>query len=227
MLKTSDTIEAKVSMLYGALLALPRHKGACTEVCSSGLYFFFESGQLVRCESQPFERVVRVGTHLYDGGMPDRIGNHFSSNRHGSIFRKHLGNAIINSGSSSAALIHKWLTKGERPMPSVEGKVSEALLNDFTYVCVPVSEADDRKRLEKGLIGLLASFYREIQLGPWRGSLARTKKGAPRLQAGLWNVQHIKAAPLSNQDLQWLLEKLNKQAKAQACQKCSPKRTYR
>lgn len=217
-----SSLASKVFNLHIALQTVPRHRGLCSDVCESGIYLFFETGQVLLCDGKPLPRIVRVGTHLFDGRLADRLANHFTSNRHGSIFRKHLGNAIINSDSTSAGLLHGWLTKGEKPLPSVEERVSRALQEDFSYVCLPVPGAVDRKRIERGLIGLLASFYRQSEVEAWRGSQARTKTGAHRLQAGLWNVLHLKEKPLTNDDFELLIVIAKDEATKRAvCSRCA------
>jgi len=72
-----------------------------------GVYFFFESGELRENISDP--RVVRVGTHAVSEGSKttlwDRLRTHRgtvkgrspgSGNHRGSIFRLHVGTAILN-----------------------------------------------------------------------------------------------------------------------------------
>jgi hypothetical protein len=76
-----------------------------------GVYFFFETGE-IRRESGIGPRVVRVGTHAlasssratlrqrlfqHRGNAGDRGGNH-----RGSVFRKHVGFALLDPDLESA-----------------------------------------------------------------------------------------------------------------------------
>ncbi len=173
-----------------------------------GIYFFFEKGESRQNEREP--RVARIGTHAVsanakstlwrrlkahkgrDGGKHEGGGNH-----RGSIFRLHVGTAIINReglsfdswgiGSSGGA----DLRDKEHPL---EIRVSETIRSmPFLWL-----EADDdlgpnsiRKYIERNSIALLSNFNRESIDPPSPGWLGQYCSNEKVRKSGLWNVDHV------------------------------------
>lgn len=176
-----------------------------------GVYFFFEPGE--HREDGKTPRVVRVGTHAISEGSRTTLwtrlaqhrgrvgGRHPGSGNHrGSIFRLHVGTAVLNRGMGDAAAALAW-GKPHRPpddaIREAEHRV-EQIVSDYiramSFLCLPVddppSKVSDRKRIETNAIALLSNFGREPIDPPSPDWLGRSATH-PAIQAsGLWNVKH-------------------------------------
>jgi hypothetical protein len=167
-----------------------------------GVYFFFEPGEVRRNESP---RVVRVGTHAlrsnskttlwrrlaqhrgYVGGQKPGGGNHRAS-----IFRLHVGAALINRGDLDQMPLSAWLAR--RPMPDyreaellVERAVSDYIGRmPLLWVAVPTREdgTSDRSLIEANSIALLSTTAGGLDAGKYAANIAVRS-------SGLWNVNHI------------------------------------
>ncbi|HST03156.1 MAG TPA: hypothetical protein VLQ48_00295 [Chloroflexia bacterium] len=182
--------------LYALLARLERHSyfTAKSDLPENGVYFFFEEGETIIVNDGPVQRIVRIGTHKTDGRFPGRIDNHYgarkrlSGSRTGSIFRKHLGAALLRRVNTEDPRIQIWLSQESLKFPAVETMVSRQLRDKFTFSCLQVSESTLRLKLERGLIALLAQYPIGIASDLWLGHYAAT----PVIRnSGLWNVQHV------------------------------------
>lgn len=142
---------------------------------SSGLYFFFE-------DTESPDQIVRVGTHRADGGLRRRLRHHFRGNRRDSVFRRHLGSAVLFDDNRLA----DWMDRKSAKLPDVEAEVSRILCDHFEFSVLFVEDMHDRLKTEAALIGALA---REPRMSDqWRGLRA----ARPVIhQAGLWNVDRV------------------------------------
>lgn len=173
-----------------------------------GVYFFFENGEKRQKGREP--RVVRVGTHAVSAKVKSTLwsrlrahkgrrgGKHAGGGNHrGSIFRLHVGTAIINRDNLSFDSWGKGSSGGsdlrvkEHPL---EISVSETIRSmPFLWL-----EADDepgpntiRKYIERNSISLLSNFKRAPIDPPspcWLGQYCSNEK---LRKSGLWNVDHI------------------------------------
>ena len=158
------TVAERVSGVYELAHLLPRrdHVTPSQSVPLDGLYLFFERGELVECSGRAVDRIVRVGTHRVNGRFRKRILQHYGpvsslgGNRRGSIFRKHVGAALLRKADPCDTGLNDWLAKNGPPFPTLEAEVSRTLRDNFTFVCFRVDDGDERLRLESGLIALLA-----------------------------------------------------------------------
>jgi hypothetical protein len=170
-----------------------------------GVYFFFEPGEFLTDASTP--RVVRVGTHaLKDGasstlwgrlrthrGALDGAGNHRAS-----IFRLHVGNALI-AKSNGAIKIPTW-GEGQSAPKNVRAKEEHLekevsrYIGDMSLLWLSVQDApgpnSDRAYIERNCIGLLASSDCLADKGSngWLGDYS--PNNAIRT-SGLWNVDYV------------------------------------
>jgi hypothetical protein len=179
--------------------ALPRFGGmfARAEVPSDGIYFFFERGETVQHRGRVFDRVVRVGTHRVDGRLPVRLRSHYSGNRRGSVFRRHLGAALLAKSGQIDAELDVWYRSRSARFPTVESEVTVALSERFSFCCVAVNDVIDRLSFERGLIALLSRFQLASPSEFWLG------RAATRLEireSGLWNTQHVAATPIGKSE---------------------------
>ncbi|MEV7044420.1 hypothetical protein [Amycolatopsis sp. NPDC051061] len=171
---------------------------------SHGVYFFFEPGEL-RIDGKP--RVVRVGTHGLHGTsrttLWKRLAQHRGSrvgggNHRGSIFRKHVGSALINRDRMPAGSLEAWVS----PQPRAEWSAAEADIEHmvsnhigrmpFLWLNVPTSADGTSQRgyIERNSIGLLSNqLSSQDPPGPvWLGHHAASLKVRA---SGLWNVNHV------------------------------------
>jgi hypothetical protein len=172
-----------------------------------GVYFFFEAGQRRGDGTTP--RVVRVGTHGVSTGSKatlwSRLKQHRGTgtrgvvgagNHRGSIFRLHVGHALIRAGRLSP--LETW---GKGSSAPAEVRVQEdaheravsAVLGAMELLVVKVEDtagpASSRARIERNSLGLLASARDaglEEPSTEWLGHHA-LDNSIPR--CGLWNVR--------------------------------------
>lgn len=183
--------------------AMPAH-------CVSGLYLLFEDGE----SFHGGDRIVRVGTHTGSGNLMQRLREHYiTENHHRSIFRKHIGRAILNKRSDP--YLEAWNTDfttrenkkrygAMRDMAreaEIEGEVSAYLRRHTSFCLISEPDAPARKALEEGLIALLAQEPSCAPSARWLGLWATDLRIA---ESGLWNIQGLKGTPLTDADLSGL-----------------------
>ncbi|UUV32851.1 hypothetical protein NQK81_05180 [Amycolatopsis roodepoortensis] len=171
---------------------------------SHGVYFFFEDGEL-RTDGSP--RVVRVGTHGLGSGsrtkLWQRLAQHRgtlkgSGNHRASIFRRHVGTALIKRDQGSGDLLTAWT--GKRRLPEwaaaeteIERQVSE-YVGRMRFVCLAVpTEADGsslRGDIERNSISLLSN-RRDPTDRPSAGWLGQYATSEKVRASGLWNINHV------------------------------------
>jgi len=178
-----------------------------------GVYFFFEDGE-ERTTSGRELRVVRVGTHAIDGEknkttLWGRLRDHRGSligqyagggNHRGSVFRKHVGSALLNKEHRQQA---EYWGKGSsapqeirRAEHTTECRVSVHIRSmPFLWVAVNDSPGpqSDRKLIEKDSIALLSNYLHvDDSIDPpsscWLGRHAHNDKVR---KSGLWNDEHV------------------------------------
>lgn len=174
-----------------------------------GVYFFFEELEL-RASGVGF-RVVRVGTHalLPTSGRTlwNRLSQHrgtldpLGGNHRGSVFRLHVGDALLRSGQSPVAVSDTWgkgstapreTRERERPL---EAKVSEFIGQmPFLYLGIDDAPGPDSLRgyIERNAIGLLSHNASSRLIDPpSEGWLGRYSSRETIQRSGLWNVNHV------------------------------------
>ena len=131
----------------------------------------------------------------------DSIGNVNSlrGNKNGSVFRKHLGGALLRRVNSEDPRLKEWLKQGGRSYLEVEEKVSRRLRENFTFSCFQVDSPEERDVLERSLIALLAQHPIGRPSAKWLGKHADSQK---IMQSGLWNTKDINALTLTSDQLQ-------------------------
>jgi hypothetical protein len=190
----SDPVDGRTEALYALVASLPRHDHtfARADLPANGLYLFFERGETVEVNGRLFDRIVRVGTHRGDGRLPKRLRQHFGGNRRGSVFRMHLGGAILRRDDPGDPRLAAWVGDRGVRMPETESVVSLTLQEWFSFCCVRVDDPAERLNLERGLIALLALN----PLGPLSGAWLGRDAVHPAIRSsGLWNTQHVGAEP--------------------------------
>ncbi len=173
-----------------------------------GVYFFFEPGQ-ARDDGTP--RVVRVGTHAVSRGSKatlwGRLKQHRGDGRagvagggshRGSIFRRHVGEALIRAGR--LAPIASWgigasATAEVRAAEHDHERAVSATIGAMPFVWI---EADDepsaqsvRAVIERNVIGLLAAGHPAGIDAPSAGWLGHSAAADEIRNGGLWNVRFV------------------------------------
>ncbi len=173
----------------------------------NGIYVFYEKGETVTDGGHTWDRIVRIGTHRRDGNFRARIRQHYGpasnlgGNKNSSVFRKHLGGAIMRQRDPEDPRLKSWLKQDGPTYREVEEEVSRSLRDHFTFVCFRVDEAADRLALESGLIALMAQAPLGEPSADWLGRYAAA---VAIRQSGLWNTQCIDQRPIDAQQLEKL-----------------------
>jgi hypothetical protein len=180
--------------------------GACTgrvEWPRRGVYFIFETGEL---RPDGTARVVRVGTHAVSSGSKTTLWNRLKQhvgngtgdkaggNHRGSVFRRHVGAALLASGAAGrpcstwgvGSSAEKAVRESERWL---EAQVSERIgAMDVLWVDADDEPGKDsvRAKIERSTIALL--FGAEPPSATWLGHHA---PAAEIRKSGLWNVNHV------------------------------------
>jgi hypothetical protein len=174
----------------------------------AGIYFFYEDGE-VRPGGEP--RIVRVGTHglrsTSRSTLPGRLAQHRGSiagsnpgggNHRGSIFRLHVGSALIRRSGGPDELLRSWL--GAKADPrwrsaelGIERRVS-TVIGKMTVRAIRVPTRDDgssdRGYIERNAIALLSCLAGPAE-PPSRGWLGHDSNSPKVRLSGLWNVNHV------------------------------------
>lgn len=173
----------------------------------NGIYVLFERGE--ECHGGP--RIARVGTHRGDGELPSRMLQHFvNENKDRSIFRKHIGRALLNRAGDS--YLTEWNhdrtsragreRHGEEPdllkRRAVEADVTAYMRERFSFAVFKVDAKENRLSLESKLISTVSRCDHCGPSADWLGLHSPTKKIQTN---GLWLVNELGKVPLGAEDL--------------------------
>lgn len=172
-----------------------------------GIYFFFEPNE--QRMSSPFEyRVTRIGTHSVSLGSKSTLWNRLRTHRggrdgignhRGSIFRLHVGDALLRK-SQLEPLFPTW---GSGQSAAREVRASEIeielavseVIGDMPVLWLEVGDGasadSDRAYLERNLIALISGHTGPIDL-PSNQWLGRWSSRDAIRTSGLWNVNHVR-----------------------------------
>lgn len=176
-----------------------------------GVYFFFAKAETR--ESTDQLRLTRIGTHAVSTGSGTSLWNRLRTHRgansgtyedggnhRGSVFRKRIGEAMIERDSLHNEYPHwgEGSSAGrERRLAELEHerRVSE-YIRDLPFLWVDVddepSPQSDRAYLERNTIALVSN-YRKDSLDPRSGDwLGRDSPRSEISDSGLWNINHVR-----------------------------------
>lgn len=178
---------------------------------SHGVYFFFEDGE--SREGGKTLRVTRVGTHALSETSKTTLwkrlsqhrgsvggGNPGGGNHRGSIFRLHVGTALIKRDGWPEAR-DSWARK--RPAETSEARLAESeleravssVIGAMPLLWIDVPDRHARDAIERGAISLLSNYDRPSVDPPSETWLGRHADREAIRRAGLWNVDHVRRAP--------------------------------
>jgi hypothetical protein len=176
-----------------------------------GVYFFFEPGE-IRTHSGKGPRVVRVGTHALASGSRTTLWKRLSQhqgvrksgggNHRGSIFRLHVGTALLKRDRWPPAIADTWgkgssgsatIRQGEQPL---EQAVSQYIRQmPFLWLAVEDEPRPSSLRgvIERNAIALLSNYNSSCQpLDPPSSSWLGFQADRESIRhSGLWNVNHV------------------------------------
>ncbi len=176
-----------------------------------GVYFFFENGEN-RTDSGTGLRVVRVGTHALKYGSKttlwDRLSQHQGNlnngggNHRGSIFRLHVGTALVKKEVYSESIYKTWGvgSNASREVRQTEIPLEKAVSQHirqmpFLWLAVEDETGPDSLRgvIERNSIALLSNYNYPNQpldspSDSWLGNFAKKNEIS---RSGLWNVNHV------------------------------------
>ena len=200
---------------YAALDELKRRTGPARRLAdykradlgtTRGVYFFFQDGEN-RSGSGEGQRVVRIGTHglkaVSKSTLWSRLSQHRGSlkgggNQRGSVFRRHVGRALMGSGltqtisgwetgsSASAAQRH-----AERPAEEEVSKVIRSMSLLYLRIDDEPGPGSERGYVERNAISLLTSPDAKAFDPPSHAWLGRHAPSPKIRTSGLWNVNHV------------------------------------
>jgi hypothetical protein len=191
----------------------PRFLRDCSKATgwpAQGVYFFFEDDEL-RAVGAP--RIVRVGTHAVSVGSKTTLWNRLSAHRgtvggsqpdggnhRGSIFRQHVGDALLARGGFDVQAASTWGNGSSAPRAvreaeySIERAVSRHIrAMPVLWVGIPgeAGTRSDRKLVENNAIALLSNRGGEPIDPPSPGWLGKASSHPSIRESGLWNVDHV------------------------------------
>jgi len=210
---------ADLDRLYALLAELEarvggkQHLSDCTGYMDwpdRGVYFFFSSNE--RRDETDALRLTRIGTHAVSAGSGTSLWNRLRTHRgaksgtyegggnhRGSVFRKRVGEAMIERdslhdeyphwGEGSSADRERRLTELD-----LENRVSDHI-RDLPFLWINVNDEpgpeSDRAYIERNAIALVSNYQREpidARDDQWLGT------NSPRNEISdseLWNINHV------------------------------------
>lgn len=177
-----------------------------TALPNQGVYFFWQTGE--NRMTAPFDgRVVRIGTHAVSEGSKATLWNRLrthrggkdgSGNHRGSIFRLHVGQALLRKtkrdaelqtwgvGQSATALVREAEAEMELEVSRIIGEMPVLWIG----VADRASPDSDRAYLERNLIALVTGSTGPFDL-PTTSWLGNWSSRGAIPTSGLWNVNHV------------------------------------
>lgn len=199
--------EEACTALHKAFNSLPHYSFAeLNEIIpKDGIYLIFESGE----EAHNGERVVRIGSHTGKGNLAIRLREHVRLNKDRSIFRKHIGRALLKRDNDPYLAVWNldFTSKKAREehghrldrakQAVVEDAVSRYILSNLSIVLISAGDSAAACRLEELCIGTVSSCSICSPSKSWLGKYAD-----PRIaQSGLWQIMHLYGAGFDHADL--------------------------
>lgn len=190
MVYEEDSIVRDCRIIHNIIGSLPKfdHETPNSELPTDGIYLFYEDGEFCTNGHEKRRRIVRIGTHRVGGNFRSRINNHYNGNKNSSVFRKHLGGALIKKRDPNDNRLKQWLEQDAPTFQEMEIEVSKELKEHFSFKCIPVEDRQERLRLEEELIATLSACSECSPSERWLGHCAASEM---MQKSGLWNTQYV------------------------------------
>ena len=211
-----DIVSPDVERFYEQLAVLERQPGQgrrlseCTGRSAwpnRGVYFFREPGEYRRRRPE-VPRIVRVGTHAVSANAKSTLwgrlrahrgGHNGGGNHRGSIFRLHVGAALLARDGGQIGSLSSWGlgTSTPKAVRDCEGEHEQrvsAYLGAMSVLWIDVPDepgiGSARAYVERNVIALLSNQFRPLDLpsDEWLGNHSPNDKIR---RSGLWNLRDI------------------------------------
>jgi hypothetical protein len=198
----------RCSALHDIIHGLKRHRFPVDtgRIPSNGMYFLFEAGEVGHSD----DRIVRVGSHTGNANLAARLREHTTPKKDRSIFRKHIGRAILfknrdpfltdwNRDLTSRANKDKYAPLVDAAsLAEVEQLVTACIEQNFSVSVIGTPDTRLALHLEARCIATIATCAGCFASPAWLGN----SSPIPKIASGrLWQVQGLKGQPLSLEDL--------------------------
>ena len=164
----------------------------------NGVYLNYEKGENYSADDELLQRIVHVGRNRESQNLRERLKSHYVFRGRRSIFRNHVGTALLTRDGRLKLLqnlpfkpseTRKVTPLARAAFPRFEDAITEYMVTSFTFRYIEVEDRSYRKELEERLIYTLALCQGCVPSQNWLGKYA--------LNAGvksghLWNDQHTK-----------------------------------
>ena len=202
-------MSAECEKLHQLLNGLKRLEFPFNEekISVNGVYFLFERGEL----AHGTDRIVRVGTHTGKDQLRSRLRQHFiNENKDRSIFRKNIGRTILNKRKdpfrqyweidlTPIAVKEKYFKIIDfSKQKEVEREVSKYIQKNLSFVTLRIDDKEKRLYLESRIISTISLCDECKPSENWSGLFSPIKKIR---ESGLWLVNELYRAPLSDKDM--------------------------
>lgn len=215
------------------LLPLIKYPFGLKSLPVSGIYFFYEDGEIWGHGGNKL-RIVRIGTHKKDN-FRSRIAEHFLFNESKmnfnrdnpkpsdrSIFRKNIGRTLLNRYEDPYLKVWEidFMTKKNRnefghlrdieKEKYIERKITEILRKNFSFRFIIIEDESERMGitgLESRLIGTVSKCEKCKPSISWLGKYS----SKPQIRnSGLWLTQHINADEINKRDMEVIKSAIQK-----------------
>ncbi len=206
--KTTITQQSTTEKIYSFLRKLPMfdYSYKAKNLPENGIYFFYEEDETYEINGVVTDRIVRIGTCDKDNNFRIRIRNHYKGNKNSSVFRMHIGSAIIKKDKRKDINLNEWMKHGTSTNKDIEELINKTFKEKFRFRCIPIESKDKRVQLEKKLIATL-SGWNYPSSKEWIGHYAKRKNIR---SIGLWNIKDTHSQnTMTTHDLIFLKEKIN------------------
>ena len=180
-------MDSLVSEAHNVLAELPEYTSPLAqELPSDGVYFYYEDGETADCNGKTLQRIVRIGSHFKDKGLVRRLIDHYWENKDGSVFRKHIGSALICRDGKPEEYLRLWMATGEEYDITLEAEVDSQLRKRFKFRVIYVPDPSERAFVERNAIRFFSAAQHSTD--DWLGKFSPY---AEIRDSGVWNVDHV------------------------------------
>jgi hypothetical protein len=169
---------------------------------SHGIYFVFDSAE----PGHGGLRIVRVGSHTGNGNLSSRLREHVTVNKDRSIFRKHVGRAVLARDSDPylATWNIDFTTRANREryghlidrekQKRIEDEVSAYIVDHLSFRVIGTPNPQVALQFERLSIATVACCKKCQASAQWLGMFSPIDKVRT---TGLWQTQHLRGDVLS------------------------------